>query len=131
MIVFLTKYFCLSTKYTSSLFTICKIPPGWNISPYSPVLSVFGIHRKENILVYPIGLINTTIYIYLSIKGSLLGEASVNFYYTVMSIYGWILWAKRNEQQRACCSHQSILIRRWWTYQLSSLSLFILPYLFL
>ena len=31
-------------------------------------------------------------------KGHLLGEASVNFYYTVMSIYGWILWTKRNEQ---------------------------------
>lgn len=55
--------------------------------------------RKENILVYPVGLVNTIIYVYISIKGSLLGEASVNFYYTVMSIYGWILWAKRNQLQ--------------------------------
>ena len=55
--------------------------------------------RKENILVYPVGLVNTIIYVYISIKGSLLGEASVNFYYTVMSIYGWILWAKKNEEQ--------------------------------
>ena len=54
--------------------------------------------RIENILVYPVGLINTIIYIYLSMEGHLLGEASVNFYYTVMSIYGWILWSKRNEQ---------------------------------
>ena len=54
--------------------------------------------RKENILVYPVGLVNTVIYVYISIKGSLLGEASVNFYYTVMSIYGWILWAKKNQQ---------------------------------
>lgn len=53
--------------------------------------------RKENILVYPVGLINTILYIWLSIKGHLLGEASVNLYYTVMSIYGWILWAGRNE----------------------------------
>lgn len=52
--------------------------------------------RKENILVYPIGLINTTIYIYLSLKGQLYGEASVNFYYTVVSIYGWIWWSKVN-----------------------------------
>lgn len=56
--------------------------------------------RKENILVYPVGLVNTVIYVYISIKGSLLGEASVNFYYTVMSIYGWILWAKKNLQQK-------------------------------
>ena len=58
-----------------------------------------GYSRKENILVYPVGLVNTIIYVYISVKGSLLGEASVNFYYTVMSIYGWILWAKKNQQQ--------------------------------
>lgn len=55
--------------------------------------------RKENIWVYPTGLINTTFYIYLSFKGSLFGEATVNFYYTVMSIYGWILWSRKNEQK--------------------------------
>lgn len=53
--------------------------------------------RKENILVYPVGLINTIAYIYISIRGSLFGEASVNLYYTIMSIYGWILWAKKNQ----------------------------------
>jgi len=50
--------------------------------------------RKENILVYPVGLINTVIYIWLSFKGHLFGEATVNFYYTVISIYGWLLWSK-------------------------------------
>lgn len=65
---------------------------------------IFGIasvwySRKENILVYPVGLVNTIIYIYLSIKGSLLGEASVNLYYTIMSIYGWILWTKKDKLQ--------------------------------
>ena len=55
--------------------------------------------RKENILVYPVGLLSTVIYIYISFKGSLLGEAGVNFYYTVMSIYGWILWAKKDRMQ--------------------------------
>lgn len=55
--------------------------------------------RKEHILVYPVGLINTIIYIYLSFKFHLPGEASVNFYYTVMSLYGWYMWMKKNEQQ--------------------------------
>ena len=50
--------------------------------------------RKESILVYPIGLINTTISIYLSFKGHLLGEASVNLYYTLMSLWGWYLWTR-------------------------------------
>src|ERR1051325_9211873 len=56
--------------------------------------------RKENIWVYPTGLINTILYIYLSLKGHLIGEASVNFYYTVMSIYGWWLWAKKDQAHR-------------------------------
>ena len=71
---------------------------------YELVAVLFGIasvwfSKKENILVYPIGLINTILYVYLSIEGSLFGEASVNFYYTIMSIYGWILWVKRDEQK--------------------------------
>ncbi len=73
--------------------------------------------KKENILVYPVGLINTIIYIYLSFKGHLFGEASVNLYYTIMSIYGWILWAKKDEQR-----HHTVQItassRREWLQQL-------------
>ncbi len=66
---------------------------------------VFGIasvlfSRKENILVYPVGLVNTIIYIYLSIKEQLFGEASVNLYYTFMSIYGWWLWSRRDHLQK-------------------------------
>lgn len=56
--------------------------------------------RKESILVYPLGLINTIIYIYLSFRQALLGEATVNFYYTVMSIYGWILWTRKDMRHR-------------------------------
>lgn len=55
--------------------------------------------RKENILVYPVGLVNTIIYIYLSVKGHLFGEASVNLYYTIMSIYGWFLWSRKDKRQ--------------------------------
>ena len=53
--------------------------------------------RKENILVYPVGLVSTLIYIYLSFKGHLPGEAVVNIYYSLMSIWGWWLWARRKE----------------------------------
>jgi len=63
------------------------------IAVISGIVSVW-YSRKENILVYPTGLLNTTIYIYLSTKGHLLGEASVNIYYTIMSLYGWYLWTR-------------------------------------
>lgn len=54
--------------------------------------------RIENILVYPVGLISTVIYTYISIQGDLYGEASVQLYYTIMSIYGWVLWTKKDKQ---------------------------------
>src|SRR5678815_5794445 len=72
------------------------------IAVFSGIASVY-FSRIENIWVYPVGLINTIIYIWLSVKGHLFGEASVNFYYTVMSVYGWILWAKKDTQQHHIC----------------------------
>lgn len=64
------------------------------------VAVVFGIlsvlySRAENILVYPTGLVNTTLYIYLSIAAGLYAEASVNGYYTIMSLIGWVMWARK------------------------------------
>lgn len=78
----------------------------------SGIASVF-FSRKENILVYPVGLISTIIYIFLSIEGSLFGEASVNFYYTVMSVYGWILWAKKNEQHQIILHITGSSVKEW------------------
>jgi nicotinamide mononucleotide transporter len=73
--------------------------------------------RKENILVYPVGLINTIIYIYLSVKGSLYGEASVNLYYTIMSIYGWIIWSKKDQQHNTMV-HITTSGRKEWIQQI-------------
>jgi nicotinamide mononucleotide transporter len=69
------------------------------IAVFAGILSVW-LSKKENILVYPIGLINTIIYIYLSYKNHLVGEATVNLYYTIMSIYGWVLWSGRDVSDR-------------------------------
>lgn len=69
------------------------------IAVFAGIISVV-FSRIENIWVYPTGLVNTIIYIYLSLKGSLLGEASVNFYYTVMSIYGWWLWTRKDRREK-------------------------------
>jgi nicotinamide mononucleotide transporter len=74
--------------------------------------------KKENILVYPVGLVNTIFYVYLSIKGNLLGEASVNLYYTVMSIYGWILWSRRDSVKHETVLHISYSSRKEWLQHL-------------
>jgi nicotinamide mononucleotide transporter len=73
--------------------------------------------RKENIWVYPTGIINTVIYIFLSIKGNLFGEASVNIFYTIMSIYGWILWARKDDRNERVLIIKHSTIKEW-VYQL-------------
>lgn len=77
---------------------------------------LFGIisvlySRKENILVYPTGIVNTSIYIYLCLIGGLFAEASVNLYYTVMSIVGFIAWRQHDGslQITACTAKQWVL----------------------
>ena len=103
---------------------------GWieYIAVFAGIISVW-YSRKENILVYPTGLVNTIFYIYLSFKGGLLGEASVNFYYTVMSIYGWILWTRKDKE------HHSILkitasSKKEWMQQLLFFGLFYIAIFF-
>ncbi len=64
--------------------------------------TVFGILSvyfsiKKNIWVYPTGIISTLIYVYILFNFGLLGDCMINVYYTVMSIYGWILWAKNSD----------------------------------
>lgn len=82
------------------------------IAVVSGIVSVW-YSRKENILVYPTGLVNTIIYIYLSFKYHLLGEATVNFYYTVMSLYGWWLWARRDEQKHHIVTIKYSTLKEW------------------
>ena len=92
------------------------------IAVFAGIISVW-YSRKENILVYPIGLINTIFYIYLSYKQGLLGEASVNIYYTIMSIYGWYMWSRRDAQKQVVL-HISKSSSKEWMQQLAFFVLF-------
>lgn len=60
---------------------------------------IFGIisvvyAKKENILVYPTGIICTVITIYLLYRAQYFGDMMMNVYYSVMSIYGWWNWSR-------------------------------------
>ncbi|WP_417884871.1 nicotinamide riboside transporter PnuC [Zunongwangia sp.] len=66
------------------------------------IVFIFGIlsvyySKKENILVYPTGLVATIITVYLLFKAEYYGDMMMNFYYSVMSIYGWINWARKKD----------------------------------
>jgi nicotinamide mononucleotide transporter len=75
-----------------------KNAPFWHIF-LEFLVFVFGIlsvwfAKKENIWVYPTGLIATMISVYLLYVAGYLGDMVINGYFSVMSIYGWYVWAK-------------------------------------
>ncbi|NEW79916.1 MAG: nicotinamide mononucleotide transporter [Gelidibacter sp.] len=63
------------------------------------IAAVFGVisvvyAKKENILVFPMGIISTVLYVYLLVQWSLYGDLIINIYYTIMSVYGWYMWSR-------------------------------------
>ena len=63
------------------------------------IAATFGVisvvfAKRENILVYPTGIISTGIYVYLLSQWNLYGDLIINIYYTLMSIFGWYMWSK-------------------------------------
>ena len=66
---------------------------------------IFGVASvllasKTNILVFPIGLVSTAIFVYLLWKWQLFGDMFINAYYTAMSLYGWVNWSKNKVSTR-------------------------------
>lgn len=88
------------------------------------IASVF-FSMKRNIWVYPTGIVSTFLYIYLYFNWGLYGESLINLYYTIMSIYGWILWYKNTEEDH-------IHVQVYWAKKaeyLKSLILFVFTFL--
>lgn len=48
--------------------------------------------KKENIWVFPTGIISTVLYVYICYQFTLYGDMIINLYYTLMSFYGWYVW---------------------------------------
>jgi len=53
--------------------------------------------RKNNILVFPTGMISTCIFVYLLLKWGLLGDMMINAYYFIMSVFGWYIWTRKTD----------------------------------
>ena len=63
------------------------------------IVFIFGIAsvwyaKKENILVYPTGLVATILTVYLLYKAGYFADMTINGYFTIMSIYGWFNWTR-------------------------------------
>ena len=87
----LIDFFIDAYRETSTLYIVLEA-----------IAFIFGIAsvwyaKKENILVYPTGLIATSITVYLLYKASYFGDMMMNFYYSIMSIYGWWNWSRKKD----------------------------------
>jgi nicotinamide mononucleotide transporter len=68
--------------------------------------------------------------VYISLEAHLAGEAAVNLYYTIVSLYGWYLWNKKKKDTRQPVLHISYLNKKELTITLIFFaSLYLLLYL--
>jgi nicotinamide mononucleotide transporter len=79
---------------------------------------VFGLAsvwsmKKESILVFPFGIINVLIYVYICFISRLYAYASINVFFAVMSVYGWYSWSREDKNsermQISQCSGKELL----------------------
>ncbi|SHE65631.1 nicotinamide mononucleotide transporter [Arenibacter palladensis] len=53
---------------------------------------------RENILVFPTGIISTGLFVYILFIFGLLGDMLINAYYFAMSVYGWYVWTRKVDE---------------------------------
>jgi nicotinamide mononucleotide transporter len=72
-----------------------------NSSLIESIAVLFGIlsvwfARKENILVFPTGIVSVLLYIFICIDVKLYADMGINAFYFLMSVYGWYNWTHKN-----------------------------------
>ena len=79
------------------------------------LLSVY-FAKRDQIAVYPSGMISTAIFVYLLFKANLLGDMLINAYFFLVSIYGWYFWQnKKKKKSENPISKMDPFERKWWS----------------
>jgi nicotinamide mononucleotide transporter len=91
------------------------------IAVITGLLSVW-FAKKENILVYPAGIISVLIYVYLCLSVKLYADMSINAFYFVMSIYGWVKWSRKTGDQTSRPITRAT--RQEWIYSVAGVIIF-------
>ena len=68
------------------------------IAVFFGLLSVWYSKNKD-ILVFPTGIASTIIFVYICFPAKLYADMAINVYYTVMSVYGWVVWSRKSSDQ--------------------------------
>ena len=88
--------------------------------------------KKENILVFPTGIISTSIFVYILLIYGLLGDMLINAYYFTMSIVGWYIWTRKTDEDHFIPITRTTLKEKKWSVILfvSTIVFVCLVYLF-
>ena len=71
--------------------------------------------KRDQIAVYPSGMLSTAIFVYILYKASLLGDMLINAYFFIVSIYGWYFWVrKKRRKTENPISRMNPLEKRMW-----------------
>ncbi len=96
-------------------------------SPVEFIAVIFGLlsvwfARKENIWVYPTGIVNVLIYVYLCLHSGLYADMGINVFYFFMSVYGWFRWTHKDKSDHSLPI--SGLSKREWVLSIAATLLF-------
>jgi nicotinamide mononucleotide transporter len=69
--------------------------------------------KKANILVYPTGLISVIIYVYICFNYQLYADMGINFFYFIMSIYGWYMWTRKGATKKVIPIRWNSIQQQW------------------
>ncbi|MDX1313853.1 MAG: nicotinamide riboside transporter PnuC, partial [Eudoraea sp.] len=88
--------------------------------------------KRENILVFPTGIISTGIFVYILLVFGLLGDMLINAYYFAMSVYGWYVWTRKVDDTHFIPITRTNVKEKQWSVLLfaGTLLFVVLVYLF-
>lgn len=61
------------------------------------IISVISA-KEEKFWVFPLGIVSTCIYAYILMIHHIWGNMFTNIYYTIVSLYGWYAWLKKDQK---------------------------------
>lgn len=71
---------------------------GWEMIAVIFAIVQVLLAYKNSVLTYPAGIISTAIFTWIfGLKVGLYADASLNLYYFIMSVYGWIVWSRKKK----------------------------------
>ncbi|MFW6351450.1 MAG: nicotinamide riboside transporter PnuC [Bacteroidota bacterium] len=87
-------------------------------TPLEVIAVIFGLlsvwyAKKANILVYPTGIVSVLIYVYICYIYQLYADMGINFFYFVMSVYGWYMWTRKDTYAKVRPIRWNTIRQQW------------------